>query len=363
MLEMITSWYRQRFSDPHAVTLFFILVSVAVILYFFAGIMMPLLVSVVLAYLLEWPVAMICRYNIPRPLAVFMVLMGFGSLALLFIFGVLPSLWQQALTFSRELPHMLSEAQAFLLTLPERYPQYINLEQVEAMTGEIKARLIKVGEDVVSASFKSLIDLVALLIYVILVPLLVFFFLKDKQMLLDNFKRFIPSNRRLASQVWHEMNQQIVNYIRGKVLEILIVGGVSYVCFFLLDLRYSMLLAVLVGLSVLIPYIGAAIVTIPVLLVGLFQWGLTPQLGYLVLAYGIIQALDGNLLVPILFSEAVNLHPTSIIIAVLLFGGLWGFWGVFFAIPLATLVKAVVNALPRTNVDESDTNHSKNEAA
>ena len=64
--------------------------------------------------------------------------------------------------------------------------------------------------------------------------------------------------------------------------------------------------------------------------------------------YGIIQALDGNVLVPLLFSEAVNLHPVAIICAVLLFGGLWGFWGVFFAIPLATLFKAVINAWPRT---------------
>ncbi len=112
------------------------------------------------------------------------------------------------------------------------------------------------------------------------------------------------------------------------------------------------LLAVAVGLSVLIPYIGAAAVTVPVAIVGLFQWGMTPQFYWLLLAYGIIQALDGNVLVPVLFSEAVNLHPVAIIVAVLVFGGLWGFWGVFFAIPLATLVKAVWNALPSTEESE-----------
>ncbi len=93
-------------------------------------------------------------------------------------------------------------------------------------------------------------------------------------------------------------------------------------------------------------WIGAFAVTLPVAMVGLFQWGLSPQFGYLILAYGIIQVIDGNVLVPILFSEAVNLHPLAIIVAVLVFGGLWGFWGVFFAIPLATLVKAVMNAWP-----------------
>lgn len=156
----------------------------------------------------------------------------------------------------------------------------------------------------------------------------------------------LPRNRELATKVWIEMNEQITNYIRGKVLEILIVGCVSYVTFIFLDLRYSALLAVAVGVSVLIPYIGAAAVTLPVAIVGLSQWGLTPPFYWLLVAYGIVQALDGNVLVPILFSEAVNLHPVAIIVAVLVFGGLWGFWGVFFAIPLATLVKAVWNALP-----------------
>ena len=87
--------------------------------------------------------------------------------------------------------------------------------------------------------------------------------------------------------------------------------------------------------------------TIPIALIGLFQWALVQQFTILMIAYFFIQALDGNVLVPLLFSEAVNLHPVAIIIAVLVFGGFWGFWGVFFAIPLATLLKAVMNAWPR----------------
>jgi putative permease len=65
------------------------------------------------------------------------------------------------------------------------------------------------------------------------------------------------------------------------------------------------------------------------------------------LAYSVIQAVDAVVLIPLLFSEVVNLHPVAIIVAILFFGGLWGFWGVFFAIPLATLVKAILNAWPR----------------
>ncbi|MDO6748829.1 AI-2E family transporter, partial [Gilvimarinus sp. 1_MG-2023] len=101
-----------------------------------------------------------------------------------------------------------------------------------------------------------------------------------------------------------------------------------------------------VGLSVLVPYIGAAVVTIPIALVGYMQWGWNNDFFYLMTVYGIIQALDGNVLVPLLFSEVVNLHPVAIIVAVLVFGGVWGFWGVFFAIPLATLLKAVIQSWP-----------------
>ncbi len=103
------------------------------------------------------------------------------------------------------------------------------------------------------------------------------------------------------------------------------------------------------GLSVIIPYIGAALVTIPVLVVAFFQWGLTDDFYWVAFSYAVIQALDGNVLVPLLFSEAVNLHPIAIIVAVLFFGGIWGVWGVFFAIPLATLISAIVTAWPASH--------------
>ena len=80
---------------------------------------------------------------------------------------------------------------------------------------------------------------------------------------------------------------------------------------------------------------------------GLVQHGVSWEFAYVMIAYGVIQALDGNVLAPILFSEVVDLHPISIIVAILFFGGLWGLWGLFFAIPLATVVQAVIKSWPR----------------
>jgi len=180
----------------------------------------------------------------------------------------------------------------------------------------------------------------------VLVPILVFFMMKDKSELVNWAGNFLPRNRPLMIAIWQEMDEQIANYIRGKFLEIAIVGTVSYAVFVVLGLNYALLLSVITGLSVIVPYIGAAVVNIPIAAIAYVQWGFGGEFLTVIIAYNILQILDGNVLVPIIFSEAVNLHPVAIIFAVLFFGGIWGLAGVFFAIPLATFIKAIINAWP-----------------
>jgi len=356
MLKQLMDWYKQRFADPNLSVLFLLLISAFLIFYFFGGILVPLFVAVVLSYLLDWPVNYLMRFKLNRTFATLIVMLVFISLSLFAFLGFLPTVFKQAAAFVRDLPAMFNQLQAYLLTLPLQYPDLIDAETIYLIVGNFRAYVLDSGGFLLSQSFASLLNIAALLVYAILVPLMMIFMLKDKNQLIQSVVRFLPSNRKLAEQVWDEMNGQIMNYIRGKVIEIMIVGVATYFVFFLMDMPYSALLSVLVGLSVLIPYIGAAAVTVPVAIVAFFQWGASADFLYLMLAYGIIQALDGNLIVPILFSEAVNLHPVVIIMAVLIFGGLWGFWGVFFAIPLATLVKAVLNAWPTPHglIDDSD---------
>ncbi len=345
MLNMLNRWYQRRFSDPHAVSLVAILLGGFLTIYFFGSLITPLLVAIVLAYLLEWPVARLTKLGLPRTFSVMLVLLLFAGLMSLALFGLVPTIWHQVVNLTADVPKMFNDLQVYVSSLPERYPDFVQPAQVVDFMNNLREKVLGMGESVVKGSLASLVSIATLGVYLILVPLLIFFLLKDKDEMMQALLKVLPKNRRLASKVGSEMNEQISNYIRGKVIEILIVGIASYVTFAVMDLRYAVLLGVLVGLSVLIPYIGAAAVTVPVAMVGLFQWGWTPDFWWLLLAYGIIQALDGNVLVPILFSEAVNLHPVAIIVAVLVFGGLWGFWGVFFAIPLATLVKAVWGAL------------------
>ncbi|SHH07027.1 putative permease [Marisediminitalea aggregata] len=344
MLSIFGRWYKRKFSDPDATMLLILILITSAVLVVWGNMLMPVIVAAIIAYLLDWPVSQLTRLGMKRTLSCSLVLICFVSIMVLLMVGLVPVVTKQSMSLVQELPNIWQKAQDWLLTLPDKYPEYVQFPQIYEMMEGANQHLVDFGQEALTASFSSIASVAALLIYLILVPLMVFFMLKDKPYFTDSISRLLPRERRLITQVGNEMNVQIANYIRGKVIEIIIVGAVSCITFAIMDLRYSLLLGVLVGLSVLIPYIGAAVVTIPVAVVAMFQWGITPEFWYLMVAYGIIQALDGNLLVPILFSEAVSLHPLYIIVAVLFFGGLWGFWGVFFAIPLATLVKAVVSA-------------------
>ena len=344
MLDWLKKWYVHKFSDPQVVTLFLLLLIGFMSIYWLSGILAPVLVAIAFAYLLEWPLLRLTQLGVSRAVATVAVVSAFVGVATLTLMWIIPIVWYQGRNLLRDLPQMIEQGKAYLMQLPESFPGVVSVEQINILMHSVDERLMTFGRDMLQLSLASIVDLVALLIYLVLVPMMVFFMLKDKSKLTASFVQLLPAERKLIGQVWHEMNAQIMNYIRGKILEILIVGAVSYIVFALFGLNYPLLLGVLVGLSVLIPYIGAAVVTLPVALVAFFQWGPTAEFGYLMLAYGIIQALDGNLLVPLLFSEVVDLNPVFIIIAVLFFGGLFGFWGIFFAIPLASLVKATVNA-------------------
>jgi len=346
-MQVVTDWFRRHFSDPQVLFLAILLLVLFAVVVMMGEMLAPVLASIVIAYLLEGLVAWLQRHGWPRFPAVLVVYALFLFFVVLVLFGVLPQVSRQVTELVQQLPAMVNEGHDALRRLPEQYPELVTSAQIQELIDTIRGELIMFGQKVLSWSLSSMVGIITILVYLILMPLLVFFFLKDKDLILNWFRRYLPRHRRIASNVWRDVDRQISNYVRGKFWEILIVWLVSFVIFSLFGLRYAMLLGLLVGLSVIIPYIGAAVVTVPVLLVGWFQWGWSPSFIWLAVAYAIIQALDGNVLVPLLFSEVVDLHPVAIIVAILVFGGLWGFWGVFFAIPLATLVQALLSAWPQ----------------
>ncbi|MFN7096328.1 MAG: AI-2E family transporter [Gammaproteobacteria bacterium] len=346
MISLLKAWFYRYFSNPEAGVLLFLIVGFVVIVSTMSSMLAPLFASLIIAYLLEAIINRLHKICHKRWLAVLIVYSLFiGILAISIIF-LLPLLWEQTTNLLSELPDMLGRGQILLMHLQQNYPEIFTATQISSTLNEFRGSLAHYGQLVVSLSLASIPTLIELVIYLVLVPLLIYFFLMDRDKLLNWCNRYLPYHRGALQQIWAEVHIQLGNYIKGKTLEIIIVTFASYLMFAIIQLQYAFLLAFAVGISVLVPYIGALVVTIPVLIIGFLQWGWSSHFAWLVAIYATIITLDGNVLVPLLFSEAVSLHPVAIIAAVLFFGGIWGFWGVFFAIPLASLVKAILSAWP-----------------
>ena len=338
-------------NNPSLVALLFFSSTLVVTLYFVGKWLIPVIVSIIIAYLLEGLIKRLEQLGIRRIFAVFLVFLSFSLLLAYLLIALVPTLIHQAKELLGNLPTYLSHAQDELHVLPEKFPHYLSEADINGLLNTLNTAITGYTRELLAVKFfASILAVFTFVVYSILIPLLVFFFLKDKAIILRGLARFLPQNNQIIQDIWAEVDVQIGNYIRGKFIEILVIWMLCLLPFNLFGLQYSLLLGLMVGLSVLIPYIGATIVTIPVLVVAYMQFGFAPPFWWIATLYFIIQILDANVIVPLIFSEAVNIHPVALIIAVLIFGGLWGFWGVFFAIPLATLVKAIIEAWQRYEI-------------
>ena len=247
------------------------------------------------------------------------------------------------------------EIHDIVVNLPEPIPSMVTLQMLERyVQGARVAATNKIADLMRTKLMPSVFNAFTWLVYFIIVPIFTFLMLYDKQSLQRRAATFLlPNNQKLMKEFWPSLHGQIAGYIRGKILHIIIISCANTVAFMLMGVNYAMLLGVGVGLSVVIPYVGAVIIAVPVVLVAIFQLGFSSSLMWVLVIYTVIQLLDSNVLTPMLFSKAMNLDAFSILAAILIFGNLWGFWGVFFAIPLATFIKTLIVRWPNTDLRQA----------
>jgi len=346
MQNLLNKFLTRYFSNEESIYFGLLLLSSFLFIYLFGSILLPVLVSIVIAFLLNGLLSTLRSINLSHRISLFLTLFIFFSFYVS-LFFLLPSLGKQINSLIQSMPLIAIAFQENLELLSQNYPEIFSEDGVNTLFANLTSQFSSLLNNALGQLAGTISFVINTVFFVVLVPIMVFFFLKDKEVLLPMLTVLLPTKRGFMNTVFSEMNQQLFNYVTGKFIEMIIVGSVSYVVFLILGLPYAVLISILVGLSVIIPFFGAFLVTIPVLLVGLYEWGLSDTFYWLLALYLIIQILDGNVLVPVLFSSRNNLHPVIILIAVLFFGGIWGFWGLFFAIPLATFIKAIFNAWPQ----------------
>ena len=347
MIKILKDWYDANFTDPNQVSLALVLLFSILITYVLIQTISPIFVAIVLAYMLEGLVQNLMKTtNLVRNISVILVFLIFLVLSILTLFMLLPLLLDQLTLFVKSLPDIFNKSKEFTLGLYDEN-EYIPKDYIENIFLGLQGETSKLGNSIFAFSMASAGGLFAIIVYTILVPIMIFFMLFDKEAIYNWLARFFPQKLDLTQKAYSELNLKIGNYIRCKFIEIIIVWISSFILFIALGLNYSLLLSFLCGISVIIPYVGMIAVTIPIILVSYFQWGIASEFWYVIIGHLIIQAIDGNVIVPILFSDAVNIHPFAILLSILFFGSIWGVWGVFFAIPLAVLISTILNVWPR----------------
>ena len=346
MLEEINNLFRKIFSNEETLVFGMLLTAAFLILFFLGNILTPFLISIIFAYLLVGMQKRLEDYGLNSTIALIVTFSFFLLLGIALMVWLGPLVYQQLQSLILEIPKWVNAFMIFAQNVPEKYPDLVSSDQITAFLQSLSGQITAISQDFLKASIAGIQNTVTIAINLILLPILVFFFLFDRESIISDFLNILPRERAMLKKVWVEMDGQLSNYARGKAIEIVIVGSAAAIIFMYFGLEYIALLSVLVGFSVLIPFLGAFIVTLPVAAVGLLQFGLSFDFWLLMGAYLVLQILDGYLLVPILFSDAVKLHPVVIMLADFVFGGMFGFWGVFFAIPIATLIKAIWNSWP-----------------
>jgi putative permease len=346
MIKLIKDWYEDNFTDPNQVSLALVLIFSVIVTYILVQTIAPILVAIVLAYMLEGLVQHLIKITkATRHFSVIVVFFLFLIISILTLFMLLPLLLDQLTLLVKSLPEIFNKSKQLILGLYDGN-EYIPKDYIDNIFLGLQGETSKVGNSIFTFSLASAGGLFAIIVYAILVPIMIFFMLFDKETINSWIARFFPKKLELTRRAYSELNLKIGNYIRCKFIEIMIVWISSFILFFALGLNYSLLLSFLCGLSVIIPYVGMIAVTIPIILVAYFQWALGSEFWYVIIGHLLIQAVDGNVVVPILFSDAVNIHPFAILLSILFFGSVWGIWGVFFAIPLAVLISTILNVWP-----------------
>lgn len=343
MLDRINRWLSDTFSDSDINKLLLVVAVFCAILWLFIKDLAPLIGAVLIAYVLDGAVGKVQRrFGLSRGAAVGGVVAA-AILTMAVCAYALPRFLLQLRALGSQIPEIGEKLESVVEQINDYLPEDAGLEQAaiaEKSTEILGAAIAYLFNNLFSYAG----DLFALFIYLILLPLLVFFLLRDKGAIIAYLRQFMPKSP-IFGELWTQMDEQFGSYIRGKIIEAVIVGASTWISLLLFNMQYALALAILVGLSVLVPFVGAVAVTFPVVLFAYLQFGWSATFAWIVALYAIIQVLDGQVLVPLLFSEVIKIHPVALFSSLIFFGSLWGIWGVFFAIPLASLIKCIISTI------------------
>ena len=311
--------------------------AVGGLLYLLSPILAPFLFAAILAYILDPVVERIVGKYLPRTLAVLLVMLALLLLMVAFALIVLPLFTKELRLLAERLPAFIGWLNQHFAPLLERHLG-VELRFDAETVRRVASELVADNEDLVARLLGSLkiggLAVVAFLVNLLLVPVVLFYLLRDWHALRARVDRLIPRQvHAKARAILREVDAVLAEFLRGQLLVIVVMSAFYVLALWLADLQFALPVGLITGALVFIPYVGAllgfALGSIAALLQFDSLWGLA----WVWLAFGVGQSLEGMVVTPWLVGERIGLHPVAVIFALLAFGQLFGFFGVLLALP------------------------------
>lgn len=307
----------------------------------FKMLLVPMAMAGFFYYLLRPIVDYLENRKIKRPLGVLMIYFVFAGLFTIFILVVWPTLKEQIENFITNAPNLVDDLQKQMNQLQQN-PFWARFMPSESELYTRMMEYVNQAMSWISNSISNLITVVSSIVIVIAtVPIILYYMLKESGKLPSKVLGIIPRRyRRDGQEVLSDIDSALSSFIIGKVILNLVLSILMYIGFLIIGLPYSLLLTLISFILNFIPYVGALLAAIPVVIVGFIE---SPSIAiWSVVVIVIAQQIQDNILTPVIYGKQLDIHPLTTIILLLVGGDFYGILGVLLAIPAYMVLKIIV---------------------
>ncbi len=312
-----------------------------VILWFTGNVLMPFLVGAAIAYFLDPVADRLERLGLSRAMATTVItllaILIFVVMALL----VVPTLVNQAINLFAVAPEL---ARNFTDFLTDKFPALLDEgSTLRSSINSVAATIQERGGQLLNTALASAASLINILILFVIVPVVAVYLLLDWDRMVAQIDSLLPRDhaptiRRLA----RDIDRTLASFIRGMGTVCLILGTYYALALMLVGLQFGLVVGFIAGLVTFIPYLGAVLGGSLAIGLALFQfWGDWMSIGLVAAVFVLGQIVEGNFLTPKLVGDSVGLHPVWLILALSVFGSLFGFVGMLVAVPIAAALGVI----------------------
>ena len=338
---------------------------------FLQPVLTPIAVAAILAFLLEPVVRFSMRLGLSRLISIILVYLAFAAFFVGLLVYIIPPAYRQGNTLVKNFPGYMQKTQALTTRTFENLHRlssldFLRSDQTDQPANEQLSALVsqsikdagnwvqqKIPDLAVESgrflqrSLGGFLGVFGLLLSMILVPIFLFFFLKDSASIAENWSRYLPLRasplkNEIVSLVG-EINSYLISFFRGQLIVSLIDGFLISVALLVLGLDFAILIGLMVGVLGLIPYLGMMICYIPAVIIAAAQFGDWTHHLIVTAIFILANNIDGIFIAPKIVGESVGLHPLTVIVSVLAWSLiLGGLLGALLAVPLTATIKVLL---------------------